>query len=147
MAEQKQMLTLSELSSRGLDAGIKQVEAAGSPLHPFLIDESGKLYFLFNEKGADPMALACAAIKKSLPNIQRCALVLDSRLTFTEGRKWDAIVVMTCERGQQAGEVWAQRYVPKSLLRTFRTEGESEMIARSGDFISAALGGAPNGQP
>lgn len=148
MAEQKQMLTLSELSNRGLDAGIRQVEAAGSPLHPFLIDETGKLYFLFNDKGdVDPMELAAQAIKRQIPNIQRCALVIDSRLAFTEGRKWDAIVVMTCERGQQAGEVWAQRYVPKSLLHKFRTEGESEMIARAGDFISAALGRAQGGPP
>ncbi len=85
------------------------------------------------------MELACHAIKKSLPNVKRCALVIDSRLTFTEGKKWDAIVVMTCERGLPEGEVWAQRYVPKGLFRKFRTEGDSEMVAKSRDFISAAL--------
>ncbi len=134
-------LSLADLSRRGLEQGILQVQAAGSPLqHPFLLDETGKLHILYDAAGdSDPMELAFRAIKRRLPNVQRCALVIDSRLTFARGKKWDAIVVMACERGAAEGEVWAQRYVPRGWFKKFRVEGESEMVAKARDFISAAL--------
>lgn len=137
----KPALSLTDLSRRGLEQGIKQVQAAGSPLqHPFLMDEAGRLHVLFDAAGdSDPMELAFHAIKRKLPNVQRCALVIDSRLTYARGKKWDAIVVMACERGAAEGEVWAQRYVPKGWFKKFRVEGESEMVAKARDFISAAL--------
>lgn len=132
-------LTLSQLVKNALDQGIRQVEAAGSPLHPILLDDTGRLMLLFDDSGADPMELACQAIKKEASDAIRCALVIDSRLTLEGGKKWDAIVVMACQRGSAEGEVWAQRYVPKGLFRKFRVEGEPEQVGKSKDFISAAL--------
>jgi hypothetical protein len=132
-------LTLVQLVKRALDQGVTQVEAAVSPLHPLLLDDSGKLMILFNENGDDPMELACQAIKTQAPEAIRCALAIDSRITLADGKKWDAIVVMACQRGSDEGEVWAQRYVPKGLFRKFRVEGAPEKVGKSKDFISAAL--------
>lgn len=71
--------------------------------------------------------------------IQRCGLVIDSRITFKDGKKWDAIVVMACERDQPEGVVMAQRYVPKGFFRKFRTEGGPEQIGKAKNFIEVAL--------
>jgi hypothetical protein len=71
-----------------------------------------------------------------------CTLVIDSRITFTDGKKWDAVVVMACRRGADEGVIWAQRYVPKGLFRKFRTEGTAEEVGKSRDFITAALSDA-----
>ena len=140
MSEQPKLpLTLAQLVKRALEQGVTQVEAAGSPLHPLLLDDSGKLMILFNERGEDPMELACQAIKTQAPEAIRCALAIDSRVTLADGKKWDAIVVMACQRGSQEGEVWAQRYVPKGLFRKFRIEGVPEMVGKAKDFISIAL--------
>ncbi|TWO72410.1 hypothetical protein FN976_06830 [Caenimonas sedimenti] len=132
-------LTLAQLVERALDQGVTQVEAAGSPLHPLLLDDTGKLMILFNERGEDPMELACQVIKAQAPEAIRCALAIDSRITLADGKKWDAIVVMACQRGSEQGEVWAQRYVPKGLFRKFRVEGVPERVGAAKDFISAAL--------
>ena len=133
-------LSTGELIDRGLTQGITQVESVGSPLHPFLIDESGKVYLLFdNVGGMDPMQLALSAIKSNLPAVQRCALVMDTRIGGTDGKKMDAILVIACERDVERGDVWAQRYVPKGFLRKFKVHGEREKVAESRNFISAAL--------
>lgn len=134
------LVDLSELVKRALEQGITQVQAAGSPLHPLLFDDSGKMMVLFDESGTmDPMALACDAIKSHCPETRHCALTIDTKITLPDGKKWDAIVVMSCVRGSDEGAVWAQRYVPKGLFRKFRTEGEPEQIGKSKDFISVAL--------
>jgi hypothetical protein len=135
-------LTLSQLIQNALKQGVQQVEAAGSPLHPLLLDDTGRLMILFDTSGTDPMELACRAIQKEAPDAIRCALVIDSRITGQDGKKWDAIVAMACQRGGEQGEVWAQRYVPKSLFRKFRVEGAPEKIGAAKDFISAALADA-----
>ncbi len=141
--EPKPLLSLGELVKLGLEQGIKQVEAAGSPLHPLLFDETGRMMLLFDDVGGrDPMELACVTIKKHAPNVLRCALVVDTRVALDDGKKWDAITVMACERGTDEGTVWTQRYVPKRLFRKFRTEGEAEQVGKSRDFISAALSDA-----
>lgn len=132
-------LTMPQLIKNALDQGIRQVEAAGSPLHPLLLDDTGRLMILFDTSETDPMELACQAIQREAADAIRCALVIDSRLTMEGGKKWDAIVVMACQRGSEAGELWAQRYVPKGLFRKFRVEGEPENIGKCKDFISAAL--------
>lgn len=130
----------AELVERALEQGLTQVEAVGSPLHPFLLDDRGRMLLLFDEQGGvDPMELACAAIKTHAADAAHCALVLDSRLTFADGKKWDAIVVMACVRGSDEGVVRAQRYVPKGLFRKFRREGVVEDVGTSKDFISVAL--------
>ena len=136
-------LTLEQLIDRGLSQGIAQVEVAGSPLHPFLIDESGKMYLLFdNVGGVDRMQLALSAIQSNVPDVQRCALVLDTRIAGTDGRKMDAILVMACERDVERGDVWAQRYVPKGLFRKFKVHGDRERVAETRNFITAALEGS-----
>lgn len=134
-------LSVEELARYALGQGIAQVKAVGSPLNSFLIDENKRICFMLDESGgADLMSLVLETIRKEMPDIRRAAFVMDSRLGFEDGKTWDAISVMVCERGNaDAGQVWAQRYVPKGLLRKFRTEGEPEVVAKSKDFISAAL--------
>jgi hypothetical protein len=140
MTEFPATLAISELIDQGLSQGVQQVEAAGSPLHPFLIDETGQIMLLYDESGAvDPMQLALAAIKSNVPGIRRCVLVIDSRIAVDGDRKADAILVMSCERDVEFGEIWAQRYVPKGLFRKFRLEGNREKIGNAKNFIAAAL--------
>jgi hypothetical protein len=132
--------SLKELIDLGLSQGISQVEAAGSPLHPFLIDETGAMFVLVDTRGGiDPMQLAVPAIKKQILNVLRCALVLDSRIGGPDGKKLDAILVMVCERNAERGEIWAQRYIPKGFFRKFRVEGPREKVADSKNFILAAI--------
>jgi hypothetical protein len=139
-AEQTQRVELSKLVELALAQGIKQVEAAGSPLHPLLFDDTGKMMILFDESGAkDPMELACDAIRSHAPETLHCALAIDTRITLADGKKWDAIVVMACTRGSDDGTAWAQRYVPKGLFRKFRAEGAPEQVGKSKDFITVAL--------
>ena len=134
------MLTLEDIVSRALEQGIAQVQAAGSPLHAFLLDETGTVMRLYDDTGGvDPMELALQAIKTQRPGIQRCALVIDSRVTLGDGKKWDAIVAMACDRSQPLGVVMAQRYVPKGLFRKFRSEGGPEQIGQAKNFIEVAL--------
>ena len=50
------MLTLEDIVSRALEQGIAQVQAAGSPLHPFLLDETGTVMLLYDDTGGvEPM--------------------------------------------------------------------------------------------
>ena len=134
------MLALDEIVARALQQGITQVESAGSPLHPFLLDETGTVMLLYDDTGSvDPMELALQAIKTQRPGIQRCALVIDSRVTLADGKKWDAIVAMACDRAQPQGVVMAQRYVPKGLFRKVRSEGVPEQIGQARNFIEVAL--------
>ena len=130
---------LMPLIQRALHEGVRQVQAAGSPLHPLLFVDGDRVFFLYREGDEDPMSLALQAIQSQATDARRCALVVDSRITGEDGRRWDAIVVMACERGRERGEVWAQRYAPKRLFRSFRIEGEAEQIGESRDFISHAL--------
>ena len=134
--------TLEQLAAHALASGIQQVEAAGSPLHPLLFDEEAKMYILFDAKGGvDPMQLALSAIKKNIQGIQRCALVIDSRITGDDGKRWDAILVMACERDADEGIVMGQRYVPKGWFRKFRTQGGQEQVGACRNFIREALAG------
>ena len=133
-------IPLPELVAHALRQGIAQVQAVGSPLNPFFLDEAGNVYFLFDGgKGIDPMAMALQAIQEKAPNIRRAVLIVDSRIAFADGKKWDAIVAMGCEREGGDGAVFAQRYVPKGLFRKFRVEGEQEEVAGCRNFIEAAL--------
>lgn len=133
-------LSLDELVKTGLDQGVAQVEAAGTPLNPFYVSEKGKLYVLVdNVGGVDPMEMALKAIKDQTPDIEGCALVIDTRVTLSDGKKWDAILVMACERTAEEGVLWVQRYVPKGWFRKFRIEGEPEKMGKAKNFISVAL--------
>ena len=93
-AGEKQTHSLDQLIELALAQGLSQVEAAGSPLHPFYFSETGQMHVMFNPGDADPMELAYQAIKSESPDIQRCALVIDTRVTLSDGKKWDAIAVM-----------------------------------------------------
>ena len=130
------------LIQHALASGIGQVRAAGSPLHPFFLDENRNVFFLVDEAGSnDPMQLALLAIKAKAPDIRRCALVMDTRITTPDRRKWDAILVIACDRDADEGEAWAQRYVLKSFFREFRVAGEPELIGKAKNFIRVALEG------
>ena len=142
IAEPGQLCSVAELIKAGIEGGIAQVKSAGSPLHPLLLDDRGKMMILYDETGEDPIELACAAIKSHAPATTCCVLVIDTRLTLQDGKKWDAIVAMGCHRGSDVGEMLAQRYVPKGMFRKFRTEGEAERIGKSKDFITLALSDA-----
>jgi hypothetical protein len=133
-------LDVHALALRALEEGIKQVEAVGSPLHPFLLDETAKAYFLFdNEGGVDPMQMALLAIQRQIPHVQRCALLIDTRIALADGKRWDALVAMACARDEDEGVVLAQRYVPKGWFRKFRLEGQPEALGKSRNFIRVAL--------
>lgn len=92
-----------------------------------------------NVGGNDPMELALAAIKSHIPNVEMCALVIDTRVTLSDGKKWDALLAMTCARDKEEGLILAQRYVPKSFFRKLRLEGEFEVLGKAKNFISAAV--------
>jgi hypothetical protein len=132
---------VAELAALALDAGVRQLTVAGSPLHPLLFDETGAMSVLIDDVGqAEPMDMACNAIAHSQPNIHRAALVIESRITLAgEKKKSDSIVVMVCERGLAEGQIWAQRYRPKSFFRKFRTEGVPQLVGTTKDFITMAL--------
>ncbi|MCC7053301.1 MAG: hypothetical protein IT355_08525 [Gemmatimonadaceae bacterium] len=133
-------LSLQELIDRALHGGIVQVEAVGSPLHPLLFDDTGRMFILYSgEEQVEPMVLAIQAIREHCPDVQRCALAIDTRLTMRDGKKWDAITVLACSRDEAEGTMWAQCYVPKRLLRKFRTEGEPEEIGTIRNYIALAL--------
>ena len=79
--ERKQLIALA------LEQGVRQVEAAGSPLHPLLFDDHGTTMLLYDERGGtDPMELACTAIRERAPGTEYCAPVIDTRITFTDGK-------------------------------------------------------------
>ena len=133
---------LPQLIQHALASGLDQVKAAGSPLNPFFFDENRNIFFLVDGAGGtDPMQLALHAIRTKAPGIRRCALVMDTRITTPTRRKWDAVLVVACDRDADEGEAWAQRYVPKSFFRKFRVAGEPEQIGKAKNFIRAALEG------
>src|SRR5581483_10086996 len=75
---------------RALDQGIRQIKAAGSPLNPFLMLESGRAFFFVCTSGdPDPMQIALLTLKQHGDTERRCALVVDSRLTLANGDKQD----------------------------------------------------------
>ena len=132
--------SLLELAQAAMKQGVEQLKAVGTPLHPFFLDEKRNAYFLVdNAGGTYPMTMALPAIRDNVPGIEQCALVIDSRIGYHDGKKWDAIVVMACARSEEEGVVIAQRYVPKGLFRKLRLEGDPEQIAKARNFISAAL--------
>lgn len=140
MAQYDPTLGVQELAQLGLAQGAIQIEAVGRPMHPMLIDEFGRFHALLAEHDErDPMKLAKSAIWNTARDIRRAALVLDAKHEFSDGKKWDAIVVMVCERGNEQGQTWAQRYQSKTLFKKFKIQGEPEVTGTSSDFISLAL--------
>lgn len=134
--------SLRTLIDDALEQGIRQVEAAGSPLNPFLMTDSGEAAFLFDPTGeASPIDLALGALRKSpaLAGAQRLALVLDTRITTKEGSKSDAILVLACDRGGGEGESWARFYRPKGWFRRFRAEADAQQVGTARNLFEAAL--------
>jgi hypothetical protein len=133
-------MTLSEMMQEALEQGIRQVRAARSRLHPFLVVDPAKILFLFDPSGqSEPMEMALTAIREHAPACERVVLVLNTTLTAQDGRKSDAIVAMGSERGQETGPMWAQIYRPGSWFRRFRVEGERETIGEVKNLIREAL--------
>jgi hypothetical protein len=132
-------MTLSEMIQDALEQGIRQVKAAGSPLHPFMVVDPAKILFLFDPSGqTEPMEMALSAIREHAPECKRVVLVLDTMLTTQDGRKSDAIVAMGSELGQETGPMWAQIYRPRRWFRRFRVEGSSRRLPKS-ELIREAL--------
>jgi hypothetical protein len=133
-------MTLSEMIQDALEQGIRQVKAAGCPLHPFMVVDPAKILFLFDPSGqTEPMEMALSAIREHAPECKRVVLVLDTMLTTQDGRKSDAIVAMGSELGQETGPMWAQIYRPRRWFRRFRVEGEREQIGEVKNLIREAL--------
>ena len=134
-------MSLTALRQLALEQGIKQVREVGSPLNPFLIFETGRAFFLVctqTQVKPDPMEIALQTIRKHGREFQRCALVIDSRLTLKAGGKRDAIVAMMSERNARDGALWAQCYAPKRFWRSFKVVGEPEQAATSKNLFSEA---------
>lgn len=134
-------MSLRELIEHCLAQGIQQVQAAGSPLHPFLVSDTGTMALLLDPSGqAGPvdMALQALAREPTLRDARRVGLVLDTRITGEDGRKSDAILVIACERDAGDGETWAHCYRPKGLLRRFRAEAQAEKIGGAKNLFEAA---------
>ncbi|MCU0619555.1 MAG: hypothetical protein MUF40_06620, partial [Gemmatimonadaceae bacterium] len=122
-----------------LDQGTAQVEAAGSPLNAFLVDDTGRAHFFVCLAGdGDPMEVALRTLRTDTVRPDACALVLDTRITMRDGTKTDAILVMASRRGAPQGETWAQAYRPKGWLRKFKVLPFREQVATSRSLFEAA---------
>lgn len=135
-------MSLSALIEYALQQGLRQVEAAGSPLHPFLVADDGTIALLFDPTGrADPMDMAMQAIRgePKLAAARRIAVVLDTRITLQDRPKSDAILVLACQRDGGEGEAWAHFYRPKRWFRPFRREGESMQAGATKNLFDEAL--------
>lgn len=131
---------LRDLIDFSLEQGIRQVEAAGSPLHPFLIEGNGRAHFFMRESGdADPMEIALQTLRTAAHGATTCALVIDARITLTGGKKTDAILVIASERGVPEGEMWAQAYRPKGFLRSFKRLPMRERVGSSRNLFDEAV--------
>ena len=133
-------LSLPDLIQRALRIGIAQVADVGSPLNPLLFDDTGRMFILAGgDEPLEPMELALDAIRSHCPSAARCAVAIDTRLTLSDGKTWDAITVLACDRDAETGTMWAQCYVPKKLFRKFRLEGGMQEIGTIKNFIAIAL--------
>ena len=131
---------VEELARRALALGTQMLKDAGTPLHPFLLDQDGNAKFLVDgQGGVDPMEMALRAIQSDASKLQRCVLLVDTKLGFKDGKRWDAIVAMSCDADEDEGVVLAQRYVPKGWFRKFRLEGDVDQVAKCKNFIRVAL--------
>ena len=135
-------MTLPALIQFALEQGVRQVEAAGSPLHPFLVTSEGTMALLFDaEQRADPMDMAVRALRDDpmLASAQRVAVVLDTRVTPKDRPKTDAILVLACERDAGEGEAWARFYRPKGWFRRFRSDGDAVQVGTAKNLFDVAL--------
>jgi len=135
-------MSLPALIQHALQQGLHQVEAAGSPLHPFLVADDGTIALLFDPAGrAEPMDMAMQAIRgePKLAAARRIAVVLDTRITLQDRPKSDAILVLACERSGGEGETWAHFYRPKGWFRPFRREGEAMQVGAAKNLFDEAL--------
>jgi len=120
---------LEELVAFALHQGLAQVAKVGSPLNPFLVLDSGKAFFFVCTAGnGDPMGIALQALRDRGNGARCCALVVDTRIAFEDGVKHDAILAMASDRDAAQGHTWAQRYRPKSFLRSFKAIGAPERV-------------------
>jgi hypothetical protein len=137
------VMTFDALIQYALDQGVTQVAAAGSPLNPFLIYDTGRAHFFVCLAGdGDPMEIALQTLQNDSVQPAACALVLDSRITMAGGKKADAIVVMASQRNEPEGVTWAQTYRPKGLFRSFKVLPLREQVATSLSLFDAARMGA-----
>ncbi len=122
--------TTMDLLFLGLDHGVESVRASGGPLTPFVIVErSGERQLIRFSSDTLESATAQGVSRIRATHLEPgdCAvLVYDGYLTTSEGRL-DAIYA---EAVDDAGRVTvvAQRYKPKSRLRSFETVGNAALL-------------------
>lgn len=134
---QNQATTLKDYAAEALALGRKQLEAAGTPVTPFLYLD-GAIVVLADAQGTSQLRDAVEAILRSkATEAGRYALVVDSRISDGNGKPVDALIVNAGERGQPRGLALIQRYQPKGMLKPLQMlgaveegEGENLLIAR-----------------
>lgn len=114
-----------------LDHGIDSVKAAGGPLIPFVMYDTGgevHLVRMVTEKLEDG-PIQCRDLVRQLPDTaQRYALAFDGYITIADERT-DAIVVEAGERGMPQGVRFAQCYRPKrGFFSRFSTLGNPKYL-------------------
>ena len=135
-------LDFDALIQFALDQGTAQVEAAGSPLNPFLVTDTGRAHFFVCLAGdGDPLEVALRTLRSEGERAASCALVLDTRITTRDGTVSDAILVMASRRGEPEGVTWAQAYKPKGWFRKFKVLPFREQVATSRSLFDAADAG------
>lgn len=132
-------MSLTALIEFAVEQGLAQVEKVGSPLHPFLVEETGRAHFFVPASGdGDPMEIALQTLRGDGRHATACALVIDSRIAIGNEAKTDAIVVVASARDAAEGEIWAHRYRPRGWLRSFKRIAAREKVAASKNLFAEA---------
>ncbi len=133
------VMSFHALVQYALDQGVMQLGAVGSPLNPFLVYDTGRAHFFVCLEGdGDPMDIARHTLPADSVPSDACALVIDTPITLTDGKKTDAIIVMASGRGMPEGETWAQAYRPKGLFQSFEALPFRQNVATSLSLFDAA---------
>ena len=132
---------LLDLVFAATNHGVDSVRSGG-PLLPFLLCESASGERQLNSFMSPTLHLdqAVAAAREQAaalpPDVTRAALAYEGYLTL-EGARSEAIYVEAAERGEPAA-VFAQRFVPRRLLRPLRTHGVVECVGETDELLPAA---------
>lgn len=120
---------LMDLIFLGLDHGIESIKEGG-PLIPFIITESdGERYLhrFVTERIEEGKEKAEEHLKKLNPSPEYAIVACDGYLTI-EGKKYDAILVKGFDKKEDEGYILAQRYTPRTFLKTLKTIGNAAFL-------------------
>lgn len=98
----------------------------GTPIQPFLLTDGGALDYLFDgDARTHPVELAVRLMLAGsrAASAARVALAMGTRLTTPAGRQSHAVLVLSCARESDIGEVWAQAWRPRRWYRAFALDG------------------------